>query len=173
MLGLLSPGWLIGLTSLSVPLALHLWSRRGGRPIRVGSIQLLLGAQPATRRHWAIQDLPLLLVRCATLASLVVALAGPYWAPDGAATGRRWALVASDLAQRGVLVDSLTRAGLVSRCSRRTGCGTSAESGPRSPPPSSGTSARRWGRPTCPLRIRRRASSPSSPTPTDRTTPGT
>src|SRR5512144_944694 len=112
MLGLLSPGWLIGLTSLSVPLALHLWSRRGGRPIRVGSIQLLLGAQPATRRHWAIQDLPLLLVRCATLASLVVALAGPYWAPDGAATGRRWALVASDLAQRGVLVDSLTRAGL-------------------------------------------------------------
>lgn len=112
MLGLLSPGWLIGLTSLSVPLALHLWSRRGGRPIRVGSIQLLLGAQPATRRHWAIQDLPLLLVRCATLASLVVALAGPYWAPDGAATGRRWALVAGDLAQRDVLVDSLTRAGL-------------------------------------------------------------
>ncbi|HEY6109976.1 MAG TPA: BatA domain-containing protein, partial [Gemmatimonadales bacterium] len=112
MLGLLSPGWLIGLTSLSVPLALHLWSRRGGRPIRVGSIRLLLGAQPATRRHWAIQDLPLLLVRCATLAALVVALAGPYWAPGDTVTGRRWALVASDLAQREALVDSLTGAGL-------------------------------------------------------------
>src|SRR5512144_1611677 len=113
MLGLLSPGWLIGLTSLSVPLALHLWSRRGGRPIRVGSIRLLLGAQPATRRHWAIQDLPLLLLRCATLASLVLALAGPYWAPhDTSSEGRRWALVASDVAQRDVLVDSLARAGL-------------------------------------------------------------
>lgn len=111
MLGFLSPAWLAGLTSLAVPLALHLWSRRGGRPIRVGSIRLFLGAQPATRRHWAIQDLPLLLVRCATLASLVVALAGPYWAPRGV-TAARWALVARDVAQRDVLVDSLVRAGL-------------------------------------------------------------
>jgi aerotolerance regulator-like protein len=110
MLGLLSPGWLIGLTSLSLPLALHLWSRRGGRPIRVGSIRLFLSAQPATRRHWALQDLALLLVRMATLASLVVALAGPYWGPR-AISGGRWALVASDVAQRAVLTDSLTRAG--------------------------------------------------------------
>jgi hypothetical protein len=111
MLSLLSPAWLIGLTSLAVPLALHLWSRRGGRPIRVGSVRLLLGVQPPTRRHWAVQDVPLLLVRCALLASLVVALAGPYWAPQEASDGR-WALVASDVARREELVDSLTRAGM-------------------------------------------------------------
>lgn len=112
MLGLLAPGWLLGLTALSVPLALHLWSRRGGRPIRVGSIRLFLGATPTTRRSWAIQDPVLLLVRSAVLAVLILALAAPYWAPRPGPESR-WALVADDIAGRNVLVDSLVRAGLV------------------------------------------------------------
>jgi len=112
MLGLLAPGWLLGLTAVSIPLALHLWSRRGGRPIRVGSIRLLLGAPLATRRSWAVQDPALLLIRSAVLAVLALALAGPYWAPRIASTSR-WALVADDVAGRNVLVDSLARAGLV------------------------------------------------------------
>jgi hypothetical protein len=112
MLGLLAPGWLLGLTALTIPLALHMWSRRGGRPIRVGSIRLLLGAPPATRRSWAVQDPVLLLVRSAVLAVLVLALAAPYWAPE-TGSGSRWALVADDVAGRNALVDSLTRAGLV------------------------------------------------------------
>lgn len=112
MFGLLSPGWLAGLVSLAVPLALHLWSRRGGRPIRVGSIRLLQGAEPATKRSWAIQDAPLLLVRTATLSALVLALAGPYWTPSPSVpAGRRWALVATEVAQPNALIDSLTRAG--------------------------------------------------------------
>ena len=111
MLGLLTPGWLLGLVALSVPVALHLWSRRGGRPIRVGSIQLLLGAPPATRRSWAVQDPVLLLVRCAVLAVLTFALAAPYWAPR-IGSESRWALVADDVAGRNVLVDSLARVGL-------------------------------------------------------------
>lgn len=111
MLGLTSPAWLLGLASLLVPLALHLWTRRGGTPIRVGSIRLLLGAPPATRRSWSIQDLGLLLLRGAVLAALVLALAGPYWSPrDG--SQRRWALVGADVANRGALLDSLARAGL-------------------------------------------------------------
>jgi hypothetical protein len=112
MLGLLAPGWLLGLTALTIPLALHLWSRRGGRPIRVGSIRLLLGAPPATRRSWAVQDPFLLLVRSAVLAVLVLALAAPYWGPR-TGSGSHWALVADDVAGRIALVDSLTRAGLV------------------------------------------------------------
>jgi hypothetical protein len=112
MLGFLSPGWLLGLATLTLPLALHLWSRRGGRPIRVGSIRLLLGAPAATRRSWSIRDPALLLLRCSVLAALVLALAGPYWSPR-AASGVRWALIADDVAARNVLVDSLTRAGLV------------------------------------------------------------
>lgn len=111
MLGFLAPGWLLGLATLTVPVALHLWSRRGGRPIRVGSIRLLLGAAPATRRSWSIRDPALLLLRCSVLAALVLALAGPVWSPR-ATHGLRWALVADDVAARNVLMDSLTRAGL-------------------------------------------------------------
>jgi aerotolerance regulator-like protein len=111
VLGLLAPGWLLAFATLSLPVALHLWSPRGGRPIRVGSIRLLLGAPPATRRSWAVRDPVLLLVRCAVLALLVLALAGPYWTPRS--SSRRWALVADDVAARNTLVDSLTRAGLV------------------------------------------------------------
>jgi hypothetical protein len=110
MLGLLSPIWLAGLGALAVPVALHLWSRRGGRPIRVGSIRLLTGFPPATRRRWTIQDLWLLVLRCAVLAALVLALAGPYWSPATQGT-RTVALVATDLADRNALIDSLRQAG--------------------------------------------------------------
>jgi aerotolerance regulator-like protein len=110
MLGVLSPAWLLALATLALPIALHLWSPRGGRPIRVGSIRLLLGAQPATRRSWSLRDPVLLAVRCAVLAALALALAGPYWVSRG--NTPRWALVADDVARRNALVDSLTQAGL-------------------------------------------------------------
>ena len=111
MFGLLSPIWLAGLAALAVPVALHLWSRRGGRPILVGSIRLLTGSPPATRRSWTVQDPWLLALRCAVLAALVVALAGPYWIPT-APTRRTVALVARDVANREALLDSLRHAGL-------------------------------------------------------------
>ena len=114
MLRFLSPIWLFGLAALAVPLALHLWSRRTGRPIRVGGIHLLAGAPPATARRWRIQEPWILLLRCAVLAALVVALAGPYLAPRDAA-GPTWALVADDVADKSALTDSLQRAGLVVR----------------------------------------------------------
>jgi hypothetical protein len=111
VLRFLFPTWLFGLAALAVPLALHLWSRRTGRPIRVGSIHLLAGAPPATARSWRLQEPWILLLRCAVLAALVVALAGPYWAPRDAA-GPTWALVADDVADGATLTDSLLRAGL-------------------------------------------------------------
>ena len=114
MLRFLSPTWLFGLAALAVPLALHLWSRHTGRPIRVGSIHLLAGAPPAVTRSWRIQEPWILLLRCAVLAALVVALAGPYWSPRDPA-GPTWALVADDVADHAILTDSLRRAGLVVR----------------------------------------------------------
>lgn len=111
MLALLTPIWLAGVAALVVPVALHLWSRRGGRPIRVGSIRLLTGSPPATRRSWTIQDPWLLLLRCAVLATLVLALAGPYWIPATLRT-RTVALVATHVADRTALIDSLRHAGL-------------------------------------------------------------
>lgn len=111
MLGLLAPIWLAGLGALLVPIALHLWSRRGGRPIRVGSIRLLAGTPPATRRSWMVQEPWLLVLRCAVLATLAVALAGPFWMPRGAGSNLQ-ALVAPDVLDREALVDSLQQAGV-------------------------------------------------------------
>jgi hypothetical protein len=85
-----------------------------GRPIRVGSIRLLAGTPPATARSWRIQDPWLLLLRCAMLAALVLALARPYWAARDP-TGPTWALVADDVADHATLTDSLRRAGLMVR----------------------------------------------------------
>ena len=110
MLGLLAPLWLAGFASLAVPLVLHLWSRRTGRALRVGSIRLLTGAPPPMARRPRFHDPWLLLLRCAMLATLVLALARPYWMPRQRAAPL-WALVATDVVDRARLVDSLARAG--------------------------------------------------------------
>jgi aerotolerance regulator-like protein len=114
MLGLLAPLWLAGMASLLVPVALHWWSRRTGRAVRVGSIRLLSGAPPAMARRPRLHDPWLLVLRCALLAVLVLALAQPYWAPRRAAAPV-WALVATDVAGRAGLVDSLEQSGTAVR----------------------------------------------------------
>jgi aerotolerance regulator-like protein len=110
MLGFLAPLWLAGFASLAVPLVLHLWSRRTGRALRVGSIQLLTGAPPPMARRPRLHDPWLLLLRCAMLAALVLALARPFWMPRRRAAPI-WALVATDVVERARLVDSLERRG--------------------------------------------------------------
>lgn len=111
MLGFLAPFWLAALAALAVPVALHLWSRRGARPIRVGSIRLLTGSPLATRRSWIIQDPWLLALRCAVIAALALALARPFWTSK-APKPRSLALVAREVVDREALVDSLRQAGL-------------------------------------------------------------
>lgn len=110
MLGFFSPLWLAGLATLVVPVALHFWSRRTGRAVRVGSIRLLTGAPPPMARRPRLHDPWLLALRCAMLAALILALAGPYWAPRQEAAPI-WALVAQDVADRARLADSLARSG--------------------------------------------------------------
>ena len=114
MLGFLAPLWLAGLASLAVPIVLHLWSRRTGRAVRVGSVRLLSGSPPPMARQPRLHDPWLLALRCALLAALVLALAQPTWLPRRAAAPT-WALVATDVVARPALVDSLERAGLTVR----------------------------------------------------------
>lgn len=114
MLAFAAPGALIALAVLAVPIALHLWSRRTGRPLRIGSIALFAAAPPPATRSPRIEDLWLLLLRCAVLAALAFALAGPHWRTGGRPVGTTWALVAPGVAADSAarpLLDSLRSSG--------------------------------------------------------------
>jgi len=115
VLSFLTPVWLLGLGAIVVPIALHLWHRRGGRPVRIGSIRLLVGAPPATRASWRLQDPWLLLVRCAVLALLAAALAHPWWTPRTPAAESVQAFVSADALGATGLMDSLRREGVATR----------------------------------------------------------
>lgn len=114
MLAFAAPGALIGLALLTVPIALHLWSRRTGRPLRVGSIAFFAAAPPLATRRPRLEDVWLLLLRCGMLTALVLALAGPHWRSDAPTGGATWALVDSAVAsdpRAQPLLDSLRSAG--------------------------------------------------------------
>lgn len=102
MLGLAAPAWLAALAALAVPLAIHLWTRRPARVIRVASIRHFVGA-PVHARRLHLDDPWLLLVRAALLAVVVVMLARPYFASGADEAPGTWVLVDP------VLLDSAVR----------------------------------------------------------------
>ena len=110
MIGLLAPAWLAALAALAVPLAIHLWSPRPRRSIRVGSIRLLTGIPPAATRSLRLRDRWLLLLRLGVLAALVLSLTDPFWAPRDQRP-RTWALLSTEALTDRALLDSLRRAG--------------------------------------------------------------
>jgi hypothetical protein len=105
-----APVWLAALGALALPLAIHLWSHRARRPIRVGSIRLLSGMAPATRHAVRLRDPWLLALRLAMLAALALSLADPYWAPRSP-RARTWALLSTEALADRTLIDSLRDTG--------------------------------------------------------------
>ena len=99
MFTLLNPAALLALTGLLVPVAIHLWNRRPGREVAVGSLRWLAAGANRRLRNLKLEQLGLLLLRAALLAVLAVAVAGPGW---------RTALPSS----RGVVLLSAEAAGL-------------------------------------------------------------
>ncbi|TDN39799.1 hypothetical protein E4631_09000 [Hymenobacter sp. UV11] len=67
------------LLGLLVPLAIHLWNRRPGREVAVGSLRWLAAGANRRLRNLRLEQLWLLLLRAALLAVLAMALAGPAW----------------------------------------------------------------------------------------------
>lgn len=75
-MSLLTPLWLAGLAALAVPLVLHLWNRRPTTVVRIGSLRGLAGPPGPRSLGARLEDLPLLALRMAILASVAVGLAG-------------------------------------------------------------------------------------------------
>lgn len=90
-----SPAWLAALGVLALPILLHLWSRRPGRVVLLGSLRHLKG-DPGPRA-WGrrLDDLRLLALRLGLLALVVVGLAGPRW-PSGPPASQAGMIVLAD-----------------------------------------------------------------------------
>lgn len=73
----LYPSYLWALLGLIVPLAIHLWSKKEGRTIKIGSIKLLCEADSKQSRSIKLNEYWLLLLRMLALALLVFILAEP------------------------------------------------------------------------------------------------
>ena len=93
----LQPFWLLSLLGLAVPVAIHLWNRKRGRRIRVGSIALLRETQSRRMSHLRLTETGLLLLRCLVLALLGLGLAGPRWYGLEKEPPRAWVLVSPAL----------------------------------------------------------------------------
>jgi len=104
------------LLGLLVPLAIHLWNRRPGREVAVGSLRWLATGANRRLRNLRLEQVGLLLLRAALLAGLAGVLAGPAWRQVQPA-GRGQVLVSRALADGGSLaavrptIDSLRRRG--------------------------------------------------------------
>jgi len=113
---------LLALLGLAVPLAIHLWNRRPGRTVRVGSVRWLQAAANRRLRNLRLEQLWLLLLRAAIVALLALAVAGPFWQrtpPPQAVRGL--VLLAPEVLRADVLpalrpsIDSLRRRGFTLR----------------------------------------------------------
>ncbi|GAA4503675.1 hypothetical protein GCM10023172_28920 [Hymenobacter ginsengisoli] len=120
MFTLTNPSALLALLGLLVPLAIHLWNRRPGREVAVGSLRWLAAGAKRRLRNLRLEQVWLLLLRAALLAGLAVALAGPQWRQPRPA-GRGQVLVSRALADGSSLaavrptLDSLRRRGYALR----------------------------------------------------------
>ncbi len=89
----LHPVFLWGLAGLSIPVAIHLLSRKEGKIIKVGSLRHLRTAESPTFKSIKINELLLLAVRCLLLALMVLFISGwmlPNW---WKAENGKWVLV--------------------------------------------------------------------------------
>ena len=75
-MNLANPMYLWGLLGLIVPLAIHLWSKREGRIIQVGSIRNFPVSESKKSRSMRLNETILLLLRASLITLLVLVLSG-------------------------------------------------------------------------------------------------
>ncbi|MBO0357659.1 BatA domain-containing protein [Hymenobacter sp. BT186] len=113
---------LLALLGLAVPVAIHLWNRRPGQTVQVGSVRWLVVGANRRLRNLQLEQLWLLLLRAAIVALLALAVAGPLWqrfqnsrAPRGIVLLAPEALRPEVLPALRPTVDSLRRQGFALR----------------------------------------------------------
>ena len=79
--------FLWGLPLLSVPIAIHLLSRRRQQVVKWGAMQFLTTSSIRRRKIWRIDDLLLMMLRTLAVLALVMALARPLWQGWGSGSG--------------------------------------------------------------------------------------
>ncbi|MFD3002880.1 BatA domain-containing protein [Pontibacter toksunensis] len=73
----LSPYWLFAASTILIPIAIHLWNKRQGKTVKMGSLRWL---EASASNRWSsikLNKVWLLLLRCLILLLLAVALAQP------------------------------------------------------------------------------------------------
>ncbi|MGB3775238.1 MAG: BatA domain-containing protein, partial [Leeuwenhoekiella sp.] len=78
-MSLLYPSYLWGLLGLATPVAIHLWSKKEGRVIKIGSIQLLDKGNTKKASSIQINEIFLLILRLLLISLLVFIMAGAKW----------------------------------------------------------------------------------------------
>ena len=73
----LAPFWLFAASAILIPIAIHLWNKRQGKTVKVGSLRWL---EASASNRWSsirLSNFWLLVLRCLILILLAVALAQP------------------------------------------------------------------------------------------------
>lgn len=94
MLQILQPIWMMMTAGIIVPVVIHLWDRRPGRTLKVGSTALLRPASIRHARRPRLSEWWLLLLRCLLILLLALLLARPVWErPLRAGIHKGWVLI--------------------------------------------------------------------------------
>jgi len=78
-----NPSYLWALLGLLVPLAIHLWSKKEAKTIKIGSIQLLDESNSRQSSSIQLNEVLLLLLRVLMVALIVLLMSGPQWRTKG------------------------------------------------------------------------------------------
>ena len=121
-LGLLNVAMLVGLAGVSIPILIHLLSRRNDPIVDWGAMQFL-EFSPRERRRLNLAELLLMLARMALLALVALALARPFWMPKPAGASSDESTLGESASRRDVVIvlDGSSRMG------RKSGGSTPAD----------------------------------------------
>jgi len=95
MVDFLAPGLFAALLGIAIPLAIHLWNRKKGKIIRMGSIELLRETTHANVRRIFFSESLLFLLRMFTIILFTLLLTRPVWIfqDKPSSTSDTWVLI--------------------------------------------------------------------------------